>query len=429
MTAALGSLLLLPNLMIMYPVAAALRSSVDRLVMGTHTTGSRSRDPLRLSKLPDAVVDIAPAPDPSCTTRLAERSQEWVDGIVAACLSSRVDTVISGSDHEIQALAAHADSLQRAGIRLLHPDIGAVRSLSDTLTLSRIASASGLAVPLTWRLTEARPDVEFPIVIKNRHSQGASGVRLIADAQEYDGALAEIAAADDWTAQEYIPGRVEPSVTFWPGRGGAGTMLWHHKHRYLGPGASTAVEIVQPFADPEAVRALAVSAGATGHLGLQFKIDHRDGIAKLIEVNPRLGQNTRLLLGMLDDPALRLLEPFGAESTREPPPVNPGTIGLSPVDDLLSIGVLRRSRRAARRSDNPTPGLHHHLIAIVSTYVGRRVRLDALFRMMFHEPCTVLMIYRRLHAGIRSTPTTFVPWSAFIRFRPIIRVAPRSSER
>ena len=423
------SLLLLPNLMIMYPVGAALRLRLDRLVMGTRPSELRRNDPLRLSRLPDSIVEVPLAPDPTLIAHSSGLAREWVEDIVAACLSSRVDAVLSGSDDEIHALTAHADVLQRSGIELLHPAYRAVRELSNTLTLTRIAAAAGLAVPTTWRLSESRPDVAFPMIIKNQHSQGANGVRLIYDAQEYDGALAEIAdAVDDWTAQEYIPGRVEPSVTYWPSAQGAGTMLWHHKHRYLGPGASTAVEIVEPFTDPEAVRSLAVRLGAVGHLGLQFKIDERDGVAKLIEVNPRLGQNTRLILGMLDDPGFRLLEPFGVGYAQEPPKVSLGTIGLSPVDDLFSIGVHGRARRAGLRSDNRAPSLLRHLIAILSTYVGRSVRFDALFRMLFREPRAVLAIYRRLNAGIKVTSTTFVPWSTFIRFRPIIRVTPRPYE-
>lgn len=424
MTSALGSLLLLPNLLIMYPVAAALRPRVDRLVMGSHTLASQGQDPLRRSRFPDAVVDVALAPDPGRATRFSEQSRAWVDSIIETCQVSSVDTIISGSDHEINALTLHADALKNAGIRLLHPDAGVVRNLSDCFTLSTIASAAGLAVPLTWRLTEARLTEEFPIVIKNRHSQGASGVRLISSLKDYEMALAEIAdAASDWIGQEYIPGRVEPSVTFWPGHGGVGTMLWHHKHRYLGPGASTAVEIVRPFADPQAVRALAVSAGATGHLGLQFKVDARDGVAKLIEINPRLGQNTRLILGMLDDPALRLLEPFIGESTYPPPSVRVGTIGLSPVDDLLSIGVLRRAAQDSKRQDNSAPSLPRYLAAVVSTYVGRRVRFDSLFRSLFREPRTVMIIYQRLHRGIRDAPTTFIPWSSRIRFGPISKTS------
>lgn len=413
-----GGLLTLPNVIIMYPTVVAIRPHLERIVMGCRETspgGLSRRDPLKLSKVPDGVIHVPAAP-PSCfADPFGDEARQWVHKVVGCCLNEGLDGVIAGSDDEIYALSANVNVLESNGIALLHPKWSAVEGLSDTYNLVELATSVGIECPWTRLLSsfmEWLGSAPYPLIIKARRSQGAVGVHRVLDRRQ----LVEFCnncsdGLDNWIAQEYIPGSVEPSVTYWPAEGGEGLQVFHVKHRYLGPGVSTAVESIEPFVDPSAIRKLAFVAGAVGHLGLQFKVDLRDYSVKLIEVNTRLGQNSRLVYSMLEDPGAELLRPFGLNSLGTAASVPPGTIAYSPVDDLIATAVWLRSRSYSS-VDNPAPGAWRFIRQIYRSYAGKSRKTDVLTRQLKAEPVVIGEIYRRLFRAVTAEPQRLIPWGS-----------------
>lgn len=229
--------------------------------------------------------------------------------------------IIPTSDHYVAALDREAP---RLADKLLYygfgdgalDDCGSGNGLHGRLTSKRItfelAERHGLAMPATVPVESAEQLRRFwrrmkaPVLLKPEHSTDwwTPRARSIlghskAVVAESERELIELydrvgPVSERLIAQEVIPGP-DSNLIYWAGHMAAdGTLRGRLVGRKLRVrpihlGSGTFVKLVDMPEVEKRCEDFLAALGYRGLCGIEFKIDPRDGIAKLIEVNPRYG--------------------------------------------------------------------------------------------------------------------------------------------
>ncbi len=138
--------------------------------------------------------------------------------------------------------------------------------------------------------------------------------------------------------------------------------------------------------------------GWWGGATVEMKIDSRDGIPKLMEINPRLGYRlwVRTELG-INEPlmCLKIAKGEEIEAVKEYPV---GTMLLDPVEDILGLGfrvldfLIYKFRMGVQGktpidSLNPPMALKELIHSYKQTYLnGRKKIFNPYFRYFFQDP-------------------------------------------
>ena len=200
-------------------------------------------------------------------------------------------------------------------VRIPLPEHETCERLNDKLHQLRLARQVGVPCPRTWvpasweELHALAPKLPYPAVIKPRVSSGSRGVRYVRSARELLHRYGEVHAAFPWPmVQEYIPhggaygvgvllnfrSQIRAAFVYrrlreYPVRGGPSTLR---------------MSVRDPGLEATAVRLLQ-AAGWVGVAMVEFRVDARDGVPKLMEINPRFWGSLQLaILAGVDFPFL-----------------------------------------------------------------------------------------------------------------------------
>jgi tyramine---L-glutamate ligase len=232
-------------------------------------------------------IDVFAFPDEA-----APVTQEY---FTEMCRASEWTLVIAPAFDD--CLARYAESVERAGGRLLGPSLDAIRLTSDKLSLSSHWRQHDIPTPAT---TEREPTAceAFPVVWKPRDGAGSTMTFLLTSARDVVRAQA-VVAADDYLGpmilQEFIPGHAA-SIAFLCGPTGNVPLLPASqlisddgRFAYLGGEvplprdlANRALRLGQ--------RAVDCVAGLMGYIGVDLVLGQAENGMQdyAIEINPRL---------------------------------------------------------------------------------------------------------------------------------------------
>ncbi|HUG55359.1 MAG TPA: ATP-grasp domain-containing protein, partial [Vicinamibacteria bacterium] len=253
-------------------------------------------------------------------------------------------------------------------------------------------------------LASAAEDLGFPMVVKPRFTSGGRGMAIVRDRRELaERAPAVAAEHGPPLLQEYIPGGDRGSVQLVLGRDGKVLFAFHKARRRklrLTARYGTVSESAAPDGPAGRTAGLVARLGWWGAIGVETIHDPRDGVDKLMEINPRFPRQlwNRTALG-INEPWMCLRLARGEEvAAVEGYPL--GVLFVSPVEDamLLAFQVLDRAayrlRCAAGRPLDPAsaaPPVVELLRSFAATYRGRRRRLiDPYSRFFLQDPATSL---------------------------------------
>jgi hypothetical protein len=220
--------------------------------------------------------------------------------------------------------------------------------------------------------------------------------------------------------QEYIPGTEKQQFYLVLGKAGQLKVCFCPKtHRLfdrLYRNSSAASESAP--AHPKSAHAAAVVQGFGwwGGICLQTKVDPRDGLPKLLEINPRLGHHLwyRTALG-INEP-LMCLQIARGEEVMPVESYPTGKMFLSPIEDLLSFGfglldrlVYRLKTRlfikAALDPLNVPPSCNDLFQSYAHSYCNGRAKVfDPYSRYFFEDPVVSFLWWLRFtHQVLRAT--------------------------
>ena len=255
---------------------------------------------------------------------------------------AKVDAMLPMESSYVGALSHHA---ARAEIRVqvAVPPLDAFLCAYDNRRTIEYCQRLGIGVPRLMRPEEAKGLV----VVKPREDVGAArGVYFCKDATELSQALVSCEGFGEPIVQEFVPGGTQAMRTLtllfdrstrlvayfttrkleqFPGSGGVTAMSVSTDDRAL-------VELMLPFFE---------SLHWRGPAEVELKIDERDGIAKVIEVNPRLpGYVVFPIKCGLHLPLLAARVALG-----ETPSASGYAVGRRYVQPVLVLKALREARQ------------------------------------------------------------------------------------
>jgi biotin carboxylase len=403
-----------------YTIIRALRPHARKIVTtiyGEHRLAARlapaanSRHVDRRYYVPSAAADWQAG-------RIGDQNtageEAYIQAILAICEREAIDTIFPTWDPKVYLFAKNRARFEARGIVLPVPDYEAVLMALDKYATIRAAEQVGFPCPRTRlpqteaELDEVAREIGFPAVIKPRFTTGGKGLRVVRDLGELRQAWRlAVAGAVPPMVQEYVPGTEKQQFYLVLDRGGALKLgfcprtlrLFLRIYR----NSSGASESAEPHPYLSRAARLAQSIGWWGGATVQTKIDARDGLPKLMEMNPRLGHHLWYMTALgLNVPLMCLQIARGEplESVREYPT---GTLYLSPVEDaqvfLFSIldlllyrfrtGLLGKPALDAR---NAPPSLRSLGRSYAGTYLGRRARaFDPFFRHCLEDPAPAVL--------------------------------------
>ena len=253
---------------------------------------------------------------------LYPRPQDDPDGFVDALLQEtrrrRIDVLLPLSDHTTFPLVRHRRRFA-PHVHLPVPAPEALARAHDKLAASQLAERLGIGVPRTWcpatraEAIDVAEKVSYPCVFKLRRGAGGVGLRLPRSRDEllrcYDSLSGDVDAVCDRRTpliQELIPGEVhDVCLLFNEGRVRAALTQRRLRMRPRTGGIGVFNETTwNPALRDAAVRLLEALAWH-GPAMVEFKIDARDGMPRLLDVNSRYWGTLDLAIQAgIDFPAL-----------------------------------------------------------------------------------------------------------------------------
>lgn len=257
--------------------------------------------------------------------------------------------LIVNAEHEVELLVRHRELLEQHFV-IPFARNEALLAAADKSALDQACARLGLAVPATqavelpaepasWRPPSI--DVAFPVVLKPAVSAehllaSFPGKRKVytADTQaEAEAVLRLLAGAGlsgSVLVQELVPGDDTQgrTVTCYLDRSGAATLvasgrllLGLHAPTMIGNSATILTE-AYPELERQAV-AIMRELGVTGFANFDLKVDPRDGVARFLDLNPRIGRPNYYLNVAGRNPARAVVEDFREELGLPPGPDGP----------------------------------------------------------------------------------------------------------
>ena len=318
------------------------------------------------------------------------------------------------------------ERFERIGVLIPVPDYEIVLIPLDKYRTIQAAEEVGFPCPRTY-LPEGEEDlrrivgeVGFPLVIKPRFTSAGRGMEMVTNFSELSRKSRHLSEAlGTPMIQEYIPGKQRLDFNLLLDKRGdlkfgfCGRELRNFLR--LNTNLPTATESMAPHPHLACATSFLRKLGWWGSADVETKIDARDGLPKLMEINPRLGRRLwrRTQLG-INEPLMCIKIARGEEvETVKDYPV--GTVLLDPMEDLtglclalidlfiyrLRIGV---QRKAPLDPLNPPMDLRELVQSFRETYFGGKQRVfNPYFRYFFQDPLvSVLWWLQFASLGLRA---------------------------
>lgn len=272
------------------PVVRSLRKNGCRV-----TVMSASRwDPGWVSRWPHHRVLVADA---------RQNSEAFLEGVIRHLKSNRADVLVPLSDCAAEAMSRNKARLEEL-TRVAVADPVVFERARDKLLTMRACAEAGVPHPRTVMDTPTVDAVgaaglQFPVVVKPRAADSAVGFRRVSSVDELRRVLVE--TTDRFgpvLVQEYIPqDDLQYKAEFLLDRGGGvRSAVVFSKIRWypLEGGSSTLNATVHRPDIVESSARLLRAIGWTGYADVDLIQDPRDGVCKVMEINPRVTGSVKL---------------------------------------------------------------------------------------------------------------------------------------
>jgi hypothetical protein len=357
------------------------------------------------------------------------REQAFVDEILRVCERDKIDTIFPSNDPWVYVFAKNRQAFAKHGVLIPVPDYETVIKPLDKYNTVLCAQEVGFPTPKSF-LPETDEDFErivaetsSPWMVRPRFTTGGRGMKIVTEARELKRTAHAMTAIHGVPmVQEYIPGSGAQSFYIVMDRSGHPISIFTPQvvrvnGRVLSNTTAACISAANRPYSAEAARLLK-HMGWWGGATVQTKRDARDGLPKLMEVNPRLGTNLWLRTEIgINEPLLCLKIARG----ETPDPVVPGrdySLGRMLLDpfadfmnffvDLVELGVYRFRTGVLRRKSvdqaSAPPGLGAKLLAYRREYFGPHERVyHPSFRYMLQDPrpCLLWASKKVLSAAMR----------------------------
>jgi len=416
-----------------YAIIRALRPYADRIVVTmegenrflarlfSHAANSRLVD--RRYYVPSPVEDWWAG---NIKRENTEREEAFIRAVVQICEEQKINVIFPSWDPYVYVLSKNKPLFERMGIVIPVPDYETTLLALDKYRTIQAAQEVGFPCPRTY-LYEREEDLKwfaekegFPLVIKPRFTSGGRGMAIVQDYPELLEKLPPVVAKHGKPMiQEYIPGRQRVSFPVLLDRNGEIRGAFQkriHRNFRVTTGFGTVEESVLP--DPHVLNCIAKlvkKLGWWGSLSVGTIRDPRDGLCKLMEINPRFPRQlwNRTELG-INEPwlCIKVARRETVESVKDYPM---GVLFVSPIDDFQLLGLqlldlLVYKFRISVQKSAPVDKLsapmsvREQIQSFMRTYLSsQRKVFDPHFRYFLQDPVVSILWWLRFSAWLLGT--------------------------
>jgi predicted ATP-grasp superfamily ATP-dependent carboligase len=337
-----------------------------------------------------------------------EKEEKFIQAVLRVCEKEKIDTIFPSFDPHVYVFSKNKERIKRLGILIPIPDYETVLTTTDKYRTIQAAEEVGFPCPRTYLaksdedLKRISEELGFPLVVKPRFTAGGRGTEMVRTLTELLEISRRGSASTSHMIQEYIPGEQEDLATLLLDAEGVLKMAFapkrirslHRLHRHFG----TAREILESHPFSMQAAELGRKIGWWGTMVVQVKIDSRDGVPKLMEINPRMGNGLwwRVAVG-INEPlmCIKIAKGEEVETVKNYPA---GTILIHPVEDLLGLGLklldllvykFRVNLLGSKPIDpsNSPLGVKELMRSYKDTYFNRKRKVyDFYFANCFNDP-------------------------------------------
>jgi biotin carboxylase len=339
--------------------------------------------------------------------------ENYVRAVERICEKEKIDTIFPSFDPHVYVFSKNKARFGKVGILIPVPDFDTAIIPLDKYRTILAAREVGFPCPLTY-LPESENDLEsivlkagFPLVIKPRFTSAGRGMAVARNFCELSEKISVVKKTYGMPlVQEYIPGGHRNNFHFViNGRGELRSVFSGKISRSfrISGGFGTGQESTVPHPYIKEATRLVHRLGWWGGTLVETLVDPRDGLPKLMEINPRFGNRlwVRTVLG-INEPLMCLKiargEDVGAE--QEYPA---GIVMLDPMEDLLLLGyhlldlTVYRFRIGVLRKkpvDLLTPPMDFRQLvkSYSQTYFNDKKKFfNPYFKNFFHDPLVSML--------------------------------------
>ena len=323
--------------------------------------------------------------------------EAYVTALLDICKSQNIDLVFPSWDPEIYILSKNKTRFSDLGVSIPVPDFDAVRMPLDKFLTVEAAKACGVACPEARlpRSMECLPgiarELSFPLIIKPRVTSGSHGMKVVSCLEDLcDSIEAAALPFGNFLIQEYISGGHHEVLRLVLDKQGVPVLVfcerrWRIFGRFTSKIPTVAESLpVQAYAMP--LVKMMQKCGWWGPADAEFIVDPRDGIAKLLEVNPRMGGHHWHVTELgINSPLM--CSKIARDEAVDPVTEYPAhTLFIDPFEDLMGFfyRIADRMlfnvrtvvfRRPALDPNNVPMTIRAVMAAYAKTYRGRKSRV------------------------------------------------------
>lgn len=355
-----------------------------------------------------------------------EREEAYIQAVLRVCAVEKIDIIFPSWDPTVYVFSKNKERFEKIGVLIPVPHYETILTPLDKYRTFQVAQEVLFPCPRTY-LPESRDDLGwiskelgFPLVVKPRFGSAGRGIEMVADFSELSEKTRQVREAQDIPLiQEYIPGKHRLDVNLVLDRKGDLKFSFCSRElRHLARVSSnfpTAAESVDPYPFAMHATRLVQHLGWRGGVTVQMKFDPRDGIPKLMEINPRLGYRLWLRTEQgINEPlmCLKIARGEEVEAIKDQPV---GTLLLDPMEDLMGLCLglidllIYKFRIGVRRKApldplNAPMGLRELIQSYRESYFGAKRRIfNPYFTDFFQDPSVSLLWWLQfLSLGFRA---------------------------
>ena len=342
-----------------------------------------------------------------------EREEAYIQRILEICRLEQIDTIFPSFDPLVYVFSKNKWQFEKLGIVIPVPSYETLLTPLDKYRTIQAAHKAGFPHPRTYvpesesDLVRITQELEPPWVLKRRFTVGGAGMDFFTDRARLQDEISRVQDSRSMPMiQEYIPGPQRQNFYLIADRSSEVKALLCPKvirganRLYNDNTASAESTVHHPFVP--LVRKLVRELDWQGALTIQTKVDIRDGMSKLIEMNPRLGLRLWVRTELGCNEPLMCLKIARGEEVPEFRDYPEGTLLLAPLEDTLRFpsqvvdSWLYRFRqiRGIRAIDplNAPPPVTDLIRAYKRDYFSNKKKVfSPYFRYLLEDPLPCLL--------------------------------------
>ena len=402
-----------------YVIIRALRPHAQKII-ATAVRGRRSK--AAYSRLVDKRYYV-PSPEEdwkagNITKENTEREEAYIQAIQSICETEKIDTIYPSHDAYVYVFSKNKERFKKIGVLIPIPDYETVITPLDKYRTTQAAQRVGFPCPRTYlpesdeHLERIAEELGFPLMVRPRFTSGGQGMEMVKDLTGLLEKTRLVRAKQGLPMiQEYIPGRrnhSQSSFRLVVDKGGALKVCFCTRRLLnllrLGSNHTKAQELSPPGPYLEVVTKLIREIGFWGGVSVATKVDPRDGLPKLMEINVRFGTRLWHMTELGINAPLMCIQIAKGEKVQSVEDYPTGTIFTEPIEELMQLGFwlfdslfYKFSTRVLRRPIGPLTAPMSWKEVIRSyreMYSSNKTRVpNPYFRFFLQDPFVSIMAW------------------------------------